>query len=120
MLISELPKDVRLKALEYQKLYPNKKKDQDSIWSFWWHKTPEDHDYWNTLHKAIFIDNGRPAHYDNGTNKDVIDFCHDNNINFCRGSAIKYIVRAGKKDDEIDDLKKAIDFLQREIKELER
>jgi hypothetical protein len=61
-----------------------------------------------------------PTHYENGTDKDVIDFCHDYSLNFCKGSAVKYIARAGKKDNEIDDLKKAIDFLKREIKKLEK
>jgi hypothetical protein len=60
-----------------------------------------------------------PSHYNNGKGYDVIDFCNDYKLNFNRGSAIKYLSRAGKKDNEIDDLKKAIDFIQREIKHLE-
>ena len=60
-----------------------------------------------------------PSHYNNGKGYDVIDFCNDYNLNFNRGSAIKYLARAGKKDNEIEDLKKAIDFIQREIKYLE-
>jgi hypothetical protein len=60
-----------------------------------------------------------PSHYNNGKGYDVIDFCNDYSLNFNRGSAIKYLSRAGKKDNEIADLKKAIDFIQREIKHLE-
>lgn len=60
-----------------------------------------------------------PSHYDNGKGYDVIDFCNDYKLNFNRGSAIKYLSRAGKKENEIEDLKKAIDFIQREIKYLE-
>jgi hypothetical protein len=60
-----------------------------------------------------------PSHYNNGKGYDVIDFCNDYNLNFNRGSAIKYLARAGKKENEIADLKKAIDFIQREIKHLE-
>jgi hypothetical protein len=60
-----------------------------------------------------------PSHYNNGKGYDVIDFCNDYKLNFNRGSAIKYLSRAGKKDNEIEDLKKAIDFIQREIKYLE-
>jgi hypothetical protein len=60
-----------------------------------------------------------PSHYNNGKGYDVIDFCNDYKINFNRGSAIKYLSRAGKKDNEIEDLKKAIDFIKREIKHLE-
>ena len=40
------------------------------------------------------------------------------NLNFNRGNVIKYVARAGKKDDEIKDLEKALDFIQREIKYL--
>jgi len=29
---------------------------------------------------------------------------------------LKYVCRAGKKDDEVKDLEKAIDYLQRELK----
>jgi hypothetical protein len=60
-----------------------------------------------------------PSHYNNGKGYDVIDFCNDYSLNFNRGSAIKYLARAGKKENEIADLKKAIDFIQREIKHLE-
>ncbi len=42
-------------------------------------------------------------------------------LNFAKGSALKYIARAGKKtgEDEVTALRKAVDFLQREIKRLE-
>ncbi|MEM7069833.1 MAG: DUF3310 domain-containing protein [Pseudomonadota bacterium] len=36
-------------------------------------------------------------------------------MNFCRGNAIKYIWRAGSKGNEVQDLEKAIWYLQREI-----
>lgn len=36
-------------------------------------------------------------------------------LNFNRGSAVKYIARAGKKDDEIMELEKAREFLALEI-----
>jgi hypothetical protein len=40
--------------------------------------------------------------------------------NFCRGNAIKYIWRAGKKDaaTEVEDLRKAIASLEVEIERL--
>ena len=44
---------------------------------------------------------------------DVIDsFFHDN---FHLGNAFKYIARAGKKGDYVEDLRKSIWYLQREI-----
>ena len=55
------------------------------------------------------------VHYDNGKNYDVIDIIRDYNMNFCRGNILKYILRAGKKQDELGDLLKAKDYLEREI-----
>lgn len=60
-----------------------------------------------------------PSHYTTGK-IECIDFITDKKMNFCRGNAIKYIVRAGLKDltKEIEDLEKAIFYLNREIQNL--
>lgn len=60
-----------------------------------------------------------PAHYTRGK-IECIDFIQDQELNFCRGNAIKYIVRAGFKDPEkeVEDLKKAVFYLKSEIKNL--
>ena len=58
-------------------------------------------------------------HYENGKGYDIIDVCKDYGLNFNRGNVLKYISRAGKKDDELKDLRKALDYLQREIDYLE-
>lgn len=63
-------------------------------------------------------ENETPKHYKTDNNFDVIDFCKMYNLNFLRGNIIKYVCRAGKKDDEIKDLEKALDYLQRELKYL--
>jgi len=55
-------------------------------------------------------------HYDNGKDYDIIDVCNDYALNFNRGNILKYIARAGKKKDELGDLLKAKDYLEREIK----
>lgn len=39
-------------------------------------------------------------------------------LNFSLGSAIKYILRAGRKDNEIRDLEKARAYIDREIQRL--
>ena len=39
-------------------------------------------------------------------------------MNFCRGNAIKYIWRAGSKDNEVQDLLKARWYITRELKRL--
>ena len=61
-----------------------------------------------------------PSHYTQGK-IECIDFIMDKKLNFCRGNAVKYIVRAGLKDPakEVEDLKKAIFYLNAEIKEIE-
>lgn len=60
-----------------------------------------------------------PSHYTDGK-IEVIDFIEDKGLNFHRGNAVKYISRAGKKDPtkEIEDLKKARWYIDREIKRL--
>lgn len=61
-----------------------------------------------------------PSHYTDG-NIEVIDFIEDKNFNYHRGNVIKYVSRAGKKDPgkELEDLKKARWYLDREIQRLE-
>lgn len=57
-----------------------------------------------------------PSHYQ-GNCLEVIDIIEDFNLNFCLGNAVKYILRAGKKDSSKQDLMKAIWYLQRELEE---
>ena len=68
-----------------------------------------------------------PSHYTD-SKIEVIDYIEDKNLGFCLGNAVKYISRAGKKKDngrdliekEIEDLQKAIWYINRRIYELER
>ena len=61
----------------------------------------------------------RPAHYTDGK-IEVIDFIEDKKLGFCLGNAVKYISRAGKKDPEkeVEDLQKAVWYINRRIYEL--
>lgn len=61
-----------------------------------------------------------PSHYTDGK-IEVIDYIEDKQLGFCLGNAVKYISRAGKKykDKEIEDLEKAVWYINRRIKELE-
>lgn len=61
----------------------------------------------------------RPAHYTDGK-IEVIEYIEDKKLGFCLGNAVKYISRAGKKDPEkeVEDLEKAVWYIQRRIKEL--
>ena len=55
-----------------------------------------------------------PQYYKRG-NIEVWDFIKDQDLNYFLGNAIKYICRAGYKDDPIQDLKKAIHYLTNEL-----
>lgn len=66
------------------------------------------------------IEKDIPVHYQTVTGFDAIEFSNIYGLNFNRGSAVKYLARAGKKGDVIEDLKKAVNFIQREIEFLER
>ena len=55
-----------------------------------------------------------PTYYQRGT-IDVWDFVRQQELNFHLGNAIKYICRAGYKDSKIQDLEKAIHYLQNEL-----
>ena len=63
-------------------------------------------------HKDII---NHPTHYQ-GNRFEVIDIIEDFDLNFCLGNAIKYILRAGKKDDFNADLRKAMWYIEREIR----
>ena len=55
-----------------------------------------------------------PSYYKRGS-EDVWDFIRDQGLNFHLGNAIKYICRAGYKDSKIQDLEKAIHYLENEL-----
>lgn len=55
-----------------------------------------------------------PAYYKRGK-IEVWDFIRDQQLNYHLGCAIKYITRAGHKEDKVADLKKAIHYLKNEI-----
>jgi hypothetical protein len=57
-----------------------------------------------------------PLHYTSGHDYDLIDVGVHYNLNFFRFNVLKYICRAGKKQNELQDLEKALDYIQREIK----
>lgn len=58
-----------------------------------------------------------PSHYTTG-GIETIDFIEAKGLGFCLGNVVKYVARAGKKDDKLEDLKKARWYLDREIASL--
>ncbi len=71
---------------------------------------------WQTKEQAV----DHPPHYNQGK-IEVIDAIVDWQLNFARGNAVKYLVRAGRKSDltELEDLRKAMWYLNFEITNLE-
>ena len=55
-----------------------------------------------------------PDYYQRG-NIEVWDFIRDQNLNYHLGNVVKYVCRAGYKDDDLKDLKKAVHYLENEI-----
>lgn len=59
-----------------------------------------------------------PSHYTFGK-YEVIDYIEDKGFGFHLGNVIKYVSRAGRKEDELEDLKKAKWYLDRKISLME-
>lgn len=57
----------------------------------------------------------KPSHYTRGRKYEPKDVIRDWGLNFNLGSAVKYISRAGRKDDIVQDLMKAVEFINFEI-----
>ena len=55
-----------------------------------------------------------PDYYQRGS-INVWDFIRDQQLNFHLGNAVKYICRAGYKDSKLQDLEKAIHYLENEL-----
>ena len=61
----------------------------------------------------------RPSHYAQGREYEPIDVIEDWGLGFHLANATKYISRAGRKGGEIQDLEKAVWYLERRISQLE-
>lgn len=59
-------------------------------------------------------DVNNPAHYTDG-GIETIDFIEAKKLDFHLGNAVKYISRAGKKEDKLKDLLKAQWYINRAI-----
>jgi hypothetical protein len=60
-----------------------------------------------------------PKHYGGKDNPyEAIKVIEAWDLGFCLGNTVKYISRAGKKDETIQELEKALWYLKREIKNL--
>jgi hypothetical protein len=55
------------------------------------------------------------SHYHQGTIQ-PIEYIHANDLNFFEGNAIKYVTRNRRKNSATEDLKKAIHYIQLQLK----
>lgn len=60
-----------------------------------------------------------PSHYTEGRKYEPRKVIADWGLNFNLGNAVKYISRAGRKGNKIEDLRKAIQYIEFEIEELD-
>ena len=54
-------------------------------------------------------------HYQQGTIQ-PIEYIHANDLNFFEGNCIKYVTRARRKGSPVEDLKKALHYIQLQLK----
>lgn len=80
---------------------------------------PKPEIHWLPL-RPVEDDVNHPSHYTAYKGLEIIQLTEQ--MNFCRGNAVKYIARAGLKnpDDEIKDLEKAKWYIQREIERVKK
>lgn len=142
MKISELPPEIREKALEYQRNEVNIcfLKDSDDLnTAFYWAKTKEGDNYWRELYckepdlnepkqyeKEFFTKAKKeieavlktPKHYDNSKGS-LYQFCEDKQLNSYEFDIIKRVMRCRKKGNFIEDIDKTIYLLELYKKEYE-
>ena len=58
--------------------------------------------------------------YIESKNIEVIDIIESFDLDFFAGNVIKYVLRAGKKENEIEDLEKAKWYIERKISQLKK
>lgn len=73
-------------------------------------------DYYPTKKAPCLVD--KPAHYRTGL-IEVIDFIEDQKFGYHLGNVVKYVSRSAHKGHQLQDLKKARWYLEREIMRLE-
>ncbi len=73
-------------------------------------------DYGDPLPQPDLVNH--PPHYTTGR-IEVLDFIEDQRLSYHRGQVVKYLCRAPHKGTELQDLKKAQFYLNREIANME-
>lgn len=117
MYISELPQDVKEKALEYQRKEKSYNETTDILAAaFDWQNTTEGYDYWNDWHEKK---SDKPKQYQIGIDtftRAESNLYKEEIIAICKFNIDKYCWR--KKDQDLEDFKKIIDYANFAIKQL--
>ena len=122
-----------IEKISYTQEYPYKVRFFDSSWRY----KPRDLEAITSFEEKIEVETvfgplateitevpvdvvNRPSHYNQGS-IETIEAIEDWNLGYHLGNALKYVCRAGKKDPskEVEDLNKAIWYINRKIKLLE-
>lgn len=74
----------------------------------------------NRTNAFKFDDVTGPAHYLEGRDYEPRKVIEDWDLGFYLGNVVKYIARAGRKNDMLEDLKKARQYLDWEIEKIEK
>ena len=137
MKISELPEEIRLKALEYQKNSTNNDKstdDLDSAFAFvdtiegsryWfdWHENPSEkqtESLMYTFQNETAEDLPNIKQYYDNSKGSIYKFCNDQSLNAWEFDLIKRIVRCRKKGQFKEDLEKTKILIDLYLNEYEK
>lgn len=80
-----------------------------------YHTEPRPDNGLSSLEETSFDAVSHPSHYTEGRKYEPRKVIADWGLNFNLGNAVKYISRAGRKGDRIEDLRKAIQYIEFEI-----
>lgn len=102
----------------------NSRKETEMIATTSWEPAPEDVKKGTIAtdpgsYKQIFDNISNPVHYTGGRKYEPRKVIMDWDLNFYLGNVVKYISRAGRKGDALNDLMKAKQYLEWEIERLE-
>lgn len=124
MKISELPKEIREKALEYQRKSGRNLEADLLCLAFSWINTEEGWAYWHELDRAldfteVDIKSDKPKQYQTGIDtftRAEANLTKDEILAICKFNIDKYNWR--KKDQDKEDFKKIIDYANWALKNL--
>lgn len=116
-------KGTSLKVICDYTTYFDAMEENGGVWAFdfkEWEKAENENQLKNIIKEDVV---NMPKHYQSKTGKiQAIEVIEEFSLGYNLGNVVKYVLRAGKKDPakHIEDLRKSVFYLQREIKNLER